>query len=60
MEVPYKEGTLTILVIDRKTNSLVWKGWAVGTVTDEQPYQRQLENSIKRIFKTFPVKPYKK
>jgi Domain of unknown function (DUF4136) len=53
--VPYEEGTLTIMVIDRRTNRLVWKGWSDGTVSDEQTYESEIVSDIHRIFKKFPV-----
>ncbi|MCU0355344.1 MAG: DUF4136 domain-containing protein [Cytophagales bacterium] len=53
--VPYEEGTLTIVMIDRRTNRLVWKGWSDGTVSDEQTYESELLSDIHRIFKKFPV-----
>jgi hypothetical protein len=57
--VPYDEGTLTIMMIDRRTNRLIWKGWAVGTVTDEQTYEAELQSDIHQMFKKFPT-PIKK
>lgn len=54
-DVPYEEGTLTILIIDRKTNTLVWKGWSVGSVTDESSFEYELPSDIRRLFKEFPV-----
>jgi hypothetical protein len=53
--IPYEEGTLTILMIDRKSNQLVWKGWSVGSVTDEQTFEYELASDIHRLFKEFPV-----
>ncbi|MBC7486955.1 MAG: DUF4136 domain-containing protein [Cytophagaceae bacterium] len=54
-DIPYEEGTLTILIIDRKTNTLVWKGWSVGTVTDESSFEYELPSDMRRLFKEFPV-----
>jgi hypothetical protein len=53
--IPYEEGTLTIIMIDRKSNQLIWKGWSVGTVTDEQTFEYELSSDIRRLFKEFPV-----
>ncbi|HSZ71732.1 MAG TPA: DUF4136 domain-containing protein [Cytophagaceae bacterium] len=54
-DIPYEEGTLTIVILDRKTNELVWKGWSVGTVTDESSFEYELPSDIRRLFKQFPV-----
>lgn len=54
-DIPYEEGTLTILIIDRKTNTLVWKGWSVGSVTDESSFEYELPSDMRRLFKEFPV-----
>jgi len=53
--VPYEQGTLTILIMDRKTNDLLWKGWSVGVVTDETSFEYELPSDIRRLFKQFPV-----
>jgi hypothetical protein len=53
--IPYEEGTLTILMIERKSNRLLWKGWSVGTVTDEQTFEYELPSDIRRLFKQFPL-----
>ena len=55
-DIPYQEGTLTIVIIDRKNNRMVWKGWSVGTVTDEASFEYELPSDIRRLFKQFPVK----
>lgn len=54
-DIPYQEGTLTILMIDRKSNRLVWKGWSVGTITDEAAFEYELPSDVRRLFKQFPV-----
>ena len=54
-DIPYEQGTLTIIMIDRKSNQLIWKGWSVGTVTNEQNFEYELPSDIRRLFKQFPV-----
>jgi hypothetical protein len=53
----YKEGTLIIDVMDAKTNTLAWRGWAVAMLDDINPknIERQLNNVVLRIFKKFPA-----
>lgn len=60
VDVPYEEGTLVLMAIDRKTNKLVWKGWAQETVTDEQSYEYELQGNIHKVFKKYPVPLVKK
>lgn len=54
--VPYKEGTLSFKAVDKKTNRLIWQGYATETVPDPQTYESQLPQAIREIFKKFPVK----
>lgn len=54
-DIPYEEGTLTIVIVDRKSNQLIWKGWSVGSVTNEQNFEYELPSDIRRLFKQFPV-----
>ena len=54
VEIPYEEGTFTINAIDRRTNRLVWRSWAVGTVVDPLQYENDIKRDIQRIFKNFP------
>jgi hypothetical protein len=53
--IDYNEGTLVINVIDRKQHQLIWSGWSVGTVSDEQSLSTQVERDIKRIFRKYPI-----
>lgn len=53
-QIPFKNGTLTIIGIDRKTNRMVWRGWAESCVTDPTTYSDNLERKIHVIFRSFP------
>jgi hypothetical protein len=53
--IPYSEGSISISVIDRKTNKLVWRGWSTGTVIDPTTYRTNLERDIHTIFMEYPV-----
>jgi hypothetical protein len=55
-EIPYKEGTLTISVIDQKSNKLIWRGWSVSTVSDPQSYSQDLAKNIHKIFANYPTR----
>jgi hypothetical protein len=53
----YTEGTLILDLMDAKTNSLVWRGWAVSAVdmvyTSEQ-VDHLIKLAIAKIFRKFP------
>lgn len=57
--VPYKEGTLTISMVDKSNNRVVWRGWSEGTLTDAQSYESDLHNDIHKILKKYPLKALK-
>ena len=59
IKVPYEEGTVTIYIIDRKSNKLTWQGWANGTIIDAGSFERELPRNIKAIFKKYPIKSLK-
>jgi hypothetical protein len=51
----YQEGTLILDVMDAKTNSLAWRGWAVSVVDDDGQIREQtLANAIVKILEQFP------
>ena len=49
--VPFKEGTLTVNMVDAKTNKLIWQGWAKGEVTNKTVSSKEAEVDVKSIFK---------
>lgn len=53
-QIPFKNGTLTIIAIDRKTNRMIWRGWAESCVTDPSNYRDNLERKIQVIFNSYP------
>jgi hypothetical protein len=55
----FTEGTLTIDVVDRKSNELVWSGTAVGRLTKsalEKP-QPAIDQAVDLIFAQYPKPP---
>ena len=52
----YTEGTLTVDLVDARTNRLAWTGDAIGRVTAREPQQRalQIDESVGAIFARFP------
>ena len=59
-KISYKEGTVTIDVIDKGSNQLVWKAWAVTTLTDPETFSNELERDIHAIFNKYPILAQKK
>ena len=52
-QVPYKEGTIVIDVIDRRTNEILWRGIANDVVTPNN-LEEELREYVNAIFDQFP------
>lgn len=52
-QVPYKEGTIVIDVIDRRTNEILWRGRANDVVTPNN-LEEELREYVNAIFDQFP------
>ena len=52
-DVPFREGELTVNMIDTKTNKLIWQGWASGDLNDRQFTSKDVDKQVKSIFKKF-------
>jgi len=50
-----KEGTITITMIDVRTDKTVWQGWTTDEVNNRNLTSKEIQNSIKAIFKKFGV-----
>lgn len=48
-----REGTLTITMIDAKTDKVVWQGWATEPVNNRNLSSKEIQSGVKRIFKNF-------
>jgi len=53
-QIPFKDGTLTIVAIDRKTNRMVWRGWSESCIINASNYRETLPVKINRIFNRLP------
>ena len=53
-QIPFKEGTVVITVIDRKQNRLIWRGWGTSCIQDPYNFKDELESKIYAIFKRYP------
>ena len=54
----YREGTLTIDLVDAARNRLVWTGSAIGRVTQKTPQERaaEVDRAIASVFMQFPYR----
>lgn len=50
-----KEGTITINVIDAKTDKTVWQGWTTGEVNSKNLTSKEIQSAVKSIFRKFDV-----
>lgn len=54
-ERPVREGTVTISVIDAKTDKTVWQGWTTDEVNSRNLTSKEIQNAVKSIFRKFDV-----
>jgi hypothetical protein len=54
-ERPIKEGTITISMIDTRRDKLVWQGWTTDEVNSRNLTSKEIQNSVRAIFKKFDV-----
>ena len=50
-----REGTLTLSLIDAKSDRTVWQGWTTGEVNSAHLTTKEIQNSVKSIFRKFDV-----
>lgn len=48
-----REGTLTISMIDAKTDKVVWQGWTTDEVNNKNLTTKEIQGSVKNIFRKF-------
>jgi hypothetical protein len=53
--VPVREGTVTITMIDANTDKTVWQGWTTDEVNSKNISSKEIQNSVKAIFRKFDV-----
>lgn len=54
-ERPVKEGTVTISMIDTRTDKTVWQGWTTEEVNSRNLTSREIQNSVRAIFRKFDL-----
>lgn len=54
--IQYKEGTLIVDMMDQKTNSLMWRGYAVSVIenNNDEITEEMLMKALVKIFEVFP------
>lgn len=55
-KIEYLESSITLNVIDRKKNKLVWSGTAMGDIYDPDYINRNIHPAVEAIMKKYPVK----
>jgi hypothetical protein len=50
----YQEGTLLIDVIDARSDSIAWRGWAIGTNKEGYYSEKQVAKAAHKILEKFP------
>ena len=48
-----KEGTVTITMIDNKTDKTIWQGWTTTELNSNKFTGREIDQNVKTIFKKF-------
>ncbi len=48
-----KEGTITIMLIDTKTDKTVWQGWSTEELNYAQITDKEINKNVRSIFKKF-------
>lgn len=50
-----REGTVTISVIDARTEKTVWQGWTTDEVNSRNLTSKEIQSAVKSIFRKFDV-----
>lgn len=54
-ERPVKEGTVTISMIDTRTDKTVWQGWTTEEVNSRNLTSKEIQYAVRSIFKKFDI-----
>lgn len=52
---PVKEGTVSISMIDAKTDKTVWQGWTTNELNSSQFSSKEVQRNVRSIFKKFDL-----
>ncbi|HEX4912696.1 MAG TPA: DUF4136 domain-containing protein [Vicinamibacterales bacterium] len=54
----FEQGTLVVDVVDRRTNRLIWRGWAQDTMTgvidNQERLERQVDEGVMKMMQLLP------
>jgi len=50
-----KEGTVTVTMIDAKTDKAVWQGWATNEMSRNNISDKEINKNVQSIFKKFDI-----
>ena len=50
-----RQGTITITMVDAKSNKTVWQGWTTDEVNSKNLTSKEIANSVKSIFRKFDI-----
>jgi hypothetical protein len=50
-----KEGTITLRLIDAKTDKTIWQGWTTDEVNSRNLTSKEIQNGVKSIFRKFDI-----
>ena len=53
--VPFRQGTLTVNMLDAKTNKLIWQGSAKADVNSKNVTTQEMQHDVTSIFKKFDL-----
>ncbi len=52
---PIQQGTVTITMVDPKTDKTVWQGWATDEISSRNITGKEIQRNVKSIFRKFDV-----
>lgn len=50
-----REGTVTVTMIDARTDRTVWQGWTTDEVNNRNLSSKEIQNAVRSIFRKFDV-----
>jgi len=50
-----KEGTITVSMVDVRTDKMVWQGWTTNEVNSNNLTRKEIQSGVKSIFRKFDV-----
>lgn len=53
--MPVKEGTVSISMVDAKTDKTIWQGWTTNDINGNHFTSKEVEKNVRSIFKKFEV-----